>query len=82
MALLITALLAAAAAQPATLPEQQPAACPRTQPHYAARPGEQARMHRLTDLPDASAYSAVLRQVGGCEAPVLIKQNVSGKKLK
>jgi len=78
---LMTAYLAAAAAQPGILPDQ-PAACPRTTQHYAARPGEQAKLHRLTDLPDASAYSAMLRRVGGCEVPVLIKQNVSGKRLK
>ena len=38
--------------------------------------GHRPHMHLLNELPPASAYAAVLRQVNGCEAPVIIRYDI------
>jgi hypothetical protein len=48
--------------------------CQRARPYVADRSGpdrgQRLRPRKLTELPPAKAYMAVLRQVGGCEAPL------------
>ena len=62
-----------------TLPHSA-ARCPRTASIYATDPGKALQPRKLGELPDANAYKAVYRTVGGCEAPVLVKYNVSGRR--
>ena len=67
MLLLAAALMAAA---PVTHPANSAEKCPRTTPYYAYRSGEPRKPRKLTDLPPATAYMAVFRHVGACEAPL------------
>jgi hypothetical protein len=53
--------------------------CRRTLPSYADREGQPLRPHKLAELPPAHGYSAVFRQIGGCEAPIVIKYRVGGQ---
>jgi hypothetical protein len=53
--------------------------CRRTTPYYADRESQPLKPHKLTELPPARAYSAVFRQVGGREAPIVIKYRVGGQ---
>ena len=71
-------LLAAAAsiAAPADAPKPLAAApgCPRTTSYLAGKVGlyrgQPLSPKKLTELPSATAYMAVYRQIGGCEAPL------------
>jgi len=56
------------------------AQCPRTTSHYAVDKEAAPPFRRLSELPDANAYKAVYRTVGGCEVPVLVKYKVSGRR--
>ena len=72
-------LLLILAAAPAAL--QAPAAiCPRTTSHHAIRSGESVRPRKLNQLPDANAYAAVYRRVGGCEVPAVVHYGVSNRR--
>ena len=45
--------------------------CIRTQPHLAVdRPTGRLAPRKLTELPPATAYMAVYRRIGGCDAPL------------
>ena len=44
--------------------------CPRTTKYYAWRRGEPLKPKKLTELPPATTYMAVVRQIGGCDAPL------------
>lgn len=50
--------------------------CQRTTNYYAHKPGEPLKPRRLTELPPANAYAAVLHHDGLCEVPVVIKYGV------
>jgi hypothetical protein len=67
-----------AAASPVTAPASKAdplsAKCPRTTSYLAGKSsawrGEPMGPRKLTELPDATAFMAVYRHVGGCEAPL------------
>lgn len=52
--------------------------CPRTTSIYAYKGGKAVTPKKLTDLPAANAYSAVLRRIGGCEVPIVVRYGVGG----
>jgi hypothetical protein len=52
--------------------------CPRTTHYYAWQRGKSVKPHKLTELPPANAYLAVLRVVGGCEEPVVVRYRIGG----
>lgn len=89
MRLLIAALLAIfpAAAGAAALqgpehsgqPARATANCARTTPYDANGDGQPLNPHKLIELPPAHAFSAVYRQINGCEVPILIKYRISGR---
>jgi hypothetical protein len=72
MLLIATAILtaASAAAQPPTATRT----CPRTTSYLADKSGlyqgQPLRPRKLTELPPGTAYMAVYRRIGGCEAPL------------
>lgn len=47
-----------------------PKTCARTVPYYAYKPGQPLQPRKLTELPPATAYMAVLRHIGPCEVPL------------
>jgi hypothetical protein len=53
--------------------------CRRIIPYYAYREGRPLKPHNLNELPPAHAFSAVFRQIGGCEAPIVIKYSIGGR---
>ena len=79
-ALLIGLIALAPGAGWAASPQDKPAAdrpaaaCPKTTSHVATDKtpyrGERLQPHKLTDLPPATTYMAVYRQIAGCEAPL------------
>jgi len=73
MLLLAVALSAATAIAP---PVRSAKECPRTTPHIVVERGEPPQLRKLTELPPANMYSAVYRQVGGCEKPIVVRYNV------
>ncbi len=85
MLLFISVMMAASAAPAADMPvgnpkAGQPANCPATSRYEAMRRGNSSpKAHRLAQLPDADAYKAVYRKIGGCEAPVIVRFGVSGR---
>ena len=85
MLLFAAAFFAAASAEPARdMPvvnprAGQPANCPATSRYEASRRGKTPRAQKLGELPDADAYKAVYRRIGGCEVPVVVKFGVSGR---
>ena len=52
--------------------------CSPTTSIYAYRSDKPLKPRKLGDLPDANAYSAVLRRIGGCEVPIVVRYGVSG----
>ncbi len=54
--------------------------CPRTTSHYAVRPGQRVKPRKLTDLPQANAYAAVFRHIGGCEVPVVVRYGIRNRR--
>jgi hypothetical protein len=52
--------------------------CPQTTRYYAWRGNKAVRPQKLTELPDANAYAAVIRRIGRCEVPVVVRYGVSG----
>ena len=53
--------------------------CPRTTSFYAYTPGDPVTPRKLTELPPANMYAAVLRHDGRCEIPVIVKYGVGGR---
>ena len=46
--------------------------CPKIATYQTARPGEPLRPRKLSELPQANAFAAVYREIGGCEVPMLV----------
>jgi hypothetical protein len=71
---------ASAAPRPAAADTQR--TCARTTSHSADEPtkysGQRLAPRKLGELPDARAYMAVYRQIGGCEAPLTMVDYRSG----
>ena len=44
--------------------------CPRTLPYLTYWNGEPLKPRKLTELPPATAYMAVVRHIGTCDAPL------------
>ena len=67
------ALIAAPADRSEAAKSPPPADCPRTTSYLAGKVGryrgQPLSPKKLTELPPATAYMAVYRQIGGCEAP-------------
>ena len=88
MRLLIVASIAllpgaAAAAAPVRAPAQRlqtTEKCPQTTSHYAWDRNRPLQPRKLGELPDANAYAAVYRVIGGCEVPVLVRYRISGRR--
>jgi hypothetical protein len=70
--LLLTLALAAVIG----LPQTGSTECPRTTAHVAVDPRNTPPLRKLNELPPANMYSAVYRQVGGCEKPIVVRYNV------
>ena len=84
MLLFAAALIAADPAPAVVLPHKpRPLAsspnCPRTTSYYAWRRDKPVKPQKLTELPPANAYAAVLRHNGRCEDPVVIRYNLGGR---
>ena len=50
-----------------------PNCCPPTSRWEAAKRGERLGLKKLNELPAADAYKAVLREVDGCNAPIIVE---------
>ena len=59
--------------------EQNASACPPISRFHASRDAGKIAPQKLTELPSADAYRAVLRSDGGCQVPVIVKYNVGGR---
>ena len=46
--------------------------CPPTSRYEAAKRGEKLGLKKLNELPAADAYKAVLREIDGCNAPIIV----------
>ena len=46
---------------------------------YAYRAGKPLKPQKLTELPPANAYIAIVRNDGRCEVPVIVKYNMGGR---
>ena len=46
--------------------------CPPTSRWEAAKRGERLGLKKLNELPAADAYKAVLREIDGCNAPIIV----------
>ena len=56
------------------------AKCKQTSAHYFAyRDGKPLKPHKLTELPPANAYVAIVRNDGRCEVPVIVRYNMGGR---
>ena len=74
MLLFAVTLMAAslpAAAAPVTTNTSQ-TKCPRTTSYYAWQRDKPLTPKKLTELPPATGYMAVYRQIGGCEFPMTV----------
>ncbi len=81
----VAAPVAAAPATPVKVPKAPAGAiCERTTSHYAGRGsiyrGDRIAPKKLTELPPAIGYMAVLRHVGGCEIPMTIIEYRTGRR--
>ena len=54
--------------------------CPRTSSYYAWRRGEPLKPQKLTELPPATTYMAVVRTIGGCDAPLTLIEYRGGNR--
>ncbi|MEO7655195.1 MAG: hypothetical protein ABIS23_05875 [Sphingomicrobium sp.] len=55
------------------------ATCPRTASVHALDRNRKPVPRKLTELPRANAYSAVLHTVEGCEVPIVVRYGVGGR---
>ena len=46
--------------------------CPPTSRYEAAKRGEKLGLKKLNELPAADAYKTVLREIDGCNAPIIV----------
>lgn len=53
--------------------------CPPVSRFHASRKAGKIAPQKLTELPSADAYRAVLRSDGRCQVPVIVKYNVGGR---
>ena len=53
--------------------------CPPISRFHASRKAGKIAPQKLTELPSADAYRAVLRSDGRCPVPVIVKYNVGGR---
>jgi hypothetical protein len=61
---------------PVINPTPDSKACPPTSRYEAARRGGRLGAQKLDELPMADGYKAVLRQVGGCNAPIIVSYGI------
>jgi hypothetical protein len=47
--------------------------------YYAYRDGKKVKPRKLTELPPANAYIAIVRNDGLCEVPVIVRYNLGGR---
>lgn len=47
--------------------------------YYAYRDGRPLKPHKLTELPPANAYIAIVRNDGHCDVPVIVRYNMGGR---
>lgn len=47
--------------------------------HVTPTAGGQARARKLTEAPSVNMYRTVLRRVGGCSVPVIVRYDVDGQ---
>ena len=59
--------------------EQAATNCPPISRFHASRKAAKIAPQKLTELPSADAYRAVLRSDGRCPVPVIVKYNVGGR---
>jgi len=52
--------------------------CPPTSRYEAAKRGGKLDMKKLNELPAADGYKAVLREIDGCNAPVMVGYGFGG----
>jgi hypothetical protein len=70
---------ASAAAAPVTAgPTARSKSCPRTTSYYAWTPDKRVQPRKLTELPPAVGYMAVVRHINGCEAPLTVVEYRQG----
>jgi hypothetical protein len=78
MLLLAVAMTAAA---PSAAPPERANSCPTTTSYYAYRDGKPLKPRKLTELPPATAYMAVYRHIGRCEAPMtMVEYSTQGRR--
>ena len=80
MLLFTVALMSASAAAtigPATLPDRIKA-CRRASSYYAWQPDKRVQPRKLTELPPARGYMAVVREISGCDAPMTMVEYRQG----
>jgi len=53
--------------------------CPPTSRYEAARRGGRLGAQKLSELPAADEYKAVLRRIGGCNAPIIANYDIGGE---
>lgn len=83
--LLVTAVLMAASTSAATvhrpLNDSANRNCPRSSAYYAWQRDRPLVPRKLNELPPATTYMAVLREIGGCDAPLtLIEYRRAGRR--
>ena len=54
--------------------------CPPTSRYEAAKGGGKLGLKKLNELPAADAYKAVLREIGGCNAPIIVSYGLGGRR--
>ena len=54
--------------------------CPPTSRWEAAKQGEKLGLKTLNELPAADAYKAVLREVEGCNAPIIVGYGLGARR--
>lgn len=68
--MLLLAMAMAAQAPISGAPNGRSKSCPTTTRYYAWQSGHPLEPRKLTELPPATAYMAVFRHIGTCEAPM------------
>jgi len=71
--------LAAPAAAPTQPPPPRTHACAAAAITYANRGRRATQPQRLGDLPPARHYLAVVRNVGGCPEPAVVRSGIGGR---
>ena len=58
---------------------RSPLTCPPTSRYEAAKQGGKLGLRKLHELPMADGYKAVVRHIGGCNAPIIVSYGVGGE---